>query len=574
MRTRRKETAQLLVVCVTLSLAPMNILAAAPDTQALDVAIKAGDFGNYFANISAWLNDKAPASISVEAMKARLKDPVFANALTQRQFIARHGLDALGTFAKADPKNQTFLAWVMRNTEAMDLYLIGAAPCGAKKRETNTYTLGTGALEIWRQVFNADPDSKEGVYLRLAIATGLFPSPAKSYGSQVPFKSLPRYMQFKTAHKNKELFASFDSLSVWDLGKVVYSWASDRDLAWVRNMVNTWRPDLRKEQRVVHIVSEVWRRNSPYYPFADGFVTVLEGGGKCGPRSWFGEMTCKAFGMPAMAIGQPGHSAIAYKTPYPQVDPQPGTVWKVVYGRGWHVTRGGYELLADAAARDRADEFAITEHLTWLAATLTSTQRVDAVLAVVHKLQAAQPLPGKGSNPAVGEDSKPTAIAKGPVEAPAPKSVPEEPFKPVAGVIHVEAETFTAMSGVNVYDCFTGGKQVNFQKNIQSSWIDYTIDAPKAGVYGLTIRHAVGNREQILNVHIGNAKPVTISIPNSKGLWTTTPTVDVELAKGAQTLRISTPYQRGVAIRWFELKITMKAGSTSPACASQGQASR
>ena len=558
MKPLKKQAVHLLSVCVMLALLPMNLLAWEPNTRDWDAAIETGDFGDYFTNISAWLNKKAPASISAAAMKTSLKDPVFANALAQRQFIARHGLDGLGTFAKADPKNQAFLSWLMRNTEAMDLYLVGAAPSGAKKREANTYRLDTGALDTWRQILNANPDSKEGLYLRLAIATGLSPSPAKSYGSGVVFKSLPRYKHFETAHKNKELFPSFDSLSVWDLRMVVYSWASDRDLGWVRNMVNTWRPDLRKDQRVVHIVSEVWRRNSPYYPFADGFVTVLEGGGKCGPRSWFGEMTCKAFGMPAMAMSQPGHSAIVYKSPYPQSDPQPGTAWKVVYGAGWHRTRGGYQLLTDSAARDRASEFEVTEHLTWLASTLTAKPRIDAVLAIVHTLQAAQPLPGRGPNPAIGADSKPTAIAKPPVEAPAPKSVPEEPFKAVPGVIHVEAETFTKMSGVKVYDCFTGGKQVNFQKNIQSSWIDYTIDAPKAGTYALTIRHAVANREQILSIQIGDRKPTNIKIPNTNGLWKTSPAVDVTLNKGPQTLRIAIPYQRGIALRWFELKVLLQ----------------
>ena len=553
MKTLRKTNTHVLIACVTLSLLPTGLGAAEPNTKDLDAAIQTGDFGPYLTNISAWLNKKAPAKVSVEAMTTSLNDPVFANALAQRQFIARHGLAGLGAFAKADPKNKTFLSWLMRNTEAMDLYLVAAAPAGAKNREKNTYGLNAGALGIWRQVFNADPDSKEGLYLKLAIATGLSPSPAKSYGSGVVFKSLPRYMHFKTAHKNKELFPSFDNLSVWDLGKVVYSWASDRDLGWVRNMVNTWRPDLRKDQRVIYIVSEVWRRWSPF-PFSNGFVTVMEGGGKCGPRSWFGEMTCKAFGLPAQAMGQPKHSAVVYKSPYPQTEPQPGSAWKVCYGRGWHVTHGGYTLLTEAAARDRQAEFSMTEHLTWLASTLTDRKRADAVLEIVHTLQAAQPIPGKGPNPAMGADSKPTAIAQTRKIPPPPECVPEEPFKAVPGVIHVEAETFSKMANVKVYNCFTGGKQVNFQKNIQSSWIDYTINVPKTGTYALTIRHAVANREQILNVQIAGGKPTTISIPSTWGLWKTSTPVDVKLNKGPQTLRIATPYQRGIAIRWFELK--------------------
>jgi len=80
--------------------------------------------------------------------------------------------------------------------------------------------------------------------------------------------------------------------------------------------------------------------------------------------------------------------------------------------------------------------------------------------------------------------------------------VKEEPFKPGPGVIHVEAESFSnsfaeaayppEQGRVCVYDCFTGGSQVNFQKNMKSSWVDYRLDVPTAGTYGLTIRYAAG----------------------------------------------------------------------------------
>ena len=89
---------------------------------------------------------------------------------------------------------------------------------------------------------------------------------------------------------------------------------------------------------------------------------------------------------------------------------------------------------------------------------------------------------------------------------------------------------------------------------MESSWIDYTIDAPKTGTCGLTIRYAVANRKQILNVSIGDQKPTTINTPSMRGLWKTSPAVYIKLNKGPQTLKIATPYQRGVAIKWFELK--------------------
>ena len=551
MRTREKRTEHLLFVSVAMLLLPLHAYAWEPSTGDLTTAINTGDFTGYFANLSVWLNRKEPAgprNISDVAMTRLLEDPAFLNALDQRQLLVKHGVDKIGAFAKASRANRTFLAWLLRNTEAVDLYLVGAVPTGLKKRERNDYTLPVASLDLWRKLHEVDPDSRKGLYLKLAIAVALSPPPKMSYvgahgiGS-VPIDPIERYTQFKTAHKNKELFPIFDTLTVWEYRKVVPDWAADRGLRWVRQMLNTWRPDLRENQQVHRIVSEVWRRNSPI-PFSKGFITVMEGGGKCGPRSWFGRMTCRAFGIPAVGVGQPGHAAFAIKAADPSSQPQPGSVWKVVYGRAWHVSKcegvTGPEFVAEAEARSHEPGFSQGEHLRWLAATLTSKERAEAVLGVVGKLQ----------QPPAAQAAKRARSSPLPVTRP----VPEAPITVAPGVLHVEAETFSGMSGVLVYDCFTGGRQVNFQKNIKSSWIDYRINVPATGTYGLTMRIATPNRDQVLDLSCGTDKLAKIQIPNTTGLWETTKEVSIRLKKGTQTLRFSAPYQRGIAVRWFQLK--------------------
>ncbi len=549
MTTLKNRTAQPFIACILLLLLALNLYAWEPNTDDLDKAVKAGDFTAYFSNISAWLNQKTPADASktTEAgMKALLEDPVFRNTLSQRQLLSKHGVEDVGAFARADQGNRTLLAWLLRNTEAMDLYLAGATPTGRERREANTFTLDMASLELWRKLFDTDPDSKKGIYLKLAIATALSPPPAMSYVGAggigaVPIDPVDRYKHFKSAHKKEELFPIFDTLSVWEYRKIVSDWASDKELSWVREMVNTWRPDLRKDQQVHKIVSEVWRRSSPFF-YTKGFVTVMEGGGKCGPRSWFGSMTCRAFGIPVVGVGQPGHAAFAIKAVDPDSEPQPGSVWKVVYGRGWHVSKcegvSGPEFLAEAALRSHETEFSQGEHLRWLAATLASKDRADAVMAVVHKIQQSAP-----------ESELVRSVAM-----PATPNIPEPPRKVASGVSNVEAESFSRMSGVLVYDCFTGGKQVNFQKNIESSWIDYTVDVPATGTYKLSMRVATPNRDQVLDVSVDTSKLATVKIPNTTGLWGTTEEVEIGLKEGTRTLRLSAPYQRGIAIRWFELK--------------------
>jgi len=549
MATFKNRTTQSLIACIVLVSLSVNVYAWEPNTDDLDAAIKAGDFTAYFTNISTWVNRKTPADsskITEAAMNALLKDPAFRNTLDQRQLISKLGVDNIGTFAKADQGNRTFLAWLLRNTEAMDLYLEGAAPTGIKKRAANDYTFPIASLDLWRKIVDADPDSKEGIYLKLAMATAISPPPAMSYVGAGGIGALPivpvdRYKHFKAAHQNNELFPIFDTLSVWEYRKLVDSWASDRDLTWAREMINTWRPDLRKDQRIHKITSEVWRRNSPF-PFSKGFATVMEGGGKCGPRAWFGRMACRSFGIPAVKVKQPGHAAFAIKAVDPNSAPQPGSIWKVVYGRAWHVSKcegvTGPEFVAEAAARSHETEFSDGEHLRWLATTLTSKQNADAVMAIAHKIQ----------------QSVPKSEYVRTVAMPSTPSVPEPPLNAAPGVIHIEAESVADMSGVLVYECFTGGKQVNFQKNIESSWIDYTVDAPAAGAYLLTMRIATPNREQIMDVSVDTNKLATVDIPNTTGLWGTTKPVEVKLKKGTQTLRISAPYQRGIAVRWLELK--------------------
>ncbi len=68
------------------------------------------------------------------------------------------------------------------------------------------------------------------------------------------------------------------------------------------------------------------------------------------------------------------------------------------------------------------------------------------------------------------------------------------------------------------------------------------------------MRVLVVNREQVLDVSCGADRLATVTIPNSYELWAMTPAVDIALKKGPQTLRISTGFQRGVALRWFELR--------------------
>jgi hypothetical protein len=553
-----------LVLGVMLLLLSLRLEAGVPNLD-LDAATTAGNFAGYHARLSAWLNQQVPADsnrLSEAVLEGLLQDRAFANTLDQWQLIRKHGVADLAVFTAAGQRNRTFLAWLLRNTEALDLYLEGAVPTGLAAREQNSYSLPTAALETWRRIFDADPTSRDGLYLKLAIATAVSPPGSGNHGAgqREPFgDAVDRYQHFKAAHGNKELFPSFDHLTVWEYRQIVSSCASDADLAWARAMINTWRPDLRTNEQVVNSTSEVQYRASPF-PYTNGFKSVIAGGGKCGPRSSWAVMICQAFGVPAIGVGQPGHACVAYKAAYPAVQPQPGNAWKVAYGRGWQVSKldglSGPDFLAGMSERSRAGEFSRVEHLRWLASALAPAERAAAVMAVAHGIQQAAAATTPKTDLAAPGKAEEAEKELTPVTPPAGTTPPrsEKPVKVAPGLTRVEAASFARMSGVCVYESLSGRRQVSFQKNLQTSWVEFALEVPATGTYRLKLRTATPNFDQVLDISLGTNKPATVKVPNTEGLWGTTEEVNVSLDKGSQTLRVSAPHQRGVAVQWLELR--------------------
>lgn len=380
---RMKQLIITVAAMAALACLPARIWAWEPNGADLDAAIKSGDFNRYVTDLTAWLNLKAPASpaaLTDKSMAALFRQPTLAAALAQRQFITKVGADKLGAFAKAAPANQAFLTWVLRSTEAMENALEGATPVTLGPRNDNSWGFPVSALELWNRISQADPESRTGVCLRLAIATGLNPPGTGNRGAgqaEKPAEPLARYNHFKSAYRNGELFPSFAKLTVWDLRQIVSSNASDEDLAWGRAMVNTWCPQLKAGQKVVDTTGYVWRRNSPI-PHAGTFKNVMAGGGKCGPRSSWAVFICQAWGIPAIGLAQPAHAAVGYK----DVDGH----WKTAYGRSWAASRtswgGGNEFVQGMEQRIQVEKFMFVERMRWLASALNPKERSDAILAI------------------------------------------------------------------------------------------------------------------------------------------------------------------------------------------------
>nr|WP_255449800.1 putative mucin/carbohydrate-binding domain-containing protein [Bacillus sp. BPN334] len=362
--------------------------------QQTDQAIANGNFEAHLKNLTAYLNGNV-GGMTEENLKKKLADPVFAAALAQWQFISQTGGATMDAFAKKDADHQKFLSWAMKNTSVMNTYLEGGSPTG--KNPVN-------ALEIWNTIWNADADSHEGLYLKLAVATSLaHAEPIKYWTNNQPINPLIRYQHYKSADQNNELLPCFRTYDVWHLRLVVNTWSPEEDLTWARNMINTEHPELKNQDKVgesAYLIDYVTHNkdgvsiqagNDAFYGLGWNLSSIYKFGGVCGNISKFGTQVSQAFGVAAMPVGQPGHCALIWNN-------KPSS-WNLGYDiSGWGqssrhdatvipwsdnspTNQVPYMLLFENAEREpvKLDQ---SERLRWLAKAMTSTDNKIAIYKI------------------------------------------------------------------------------------------------------------------------------------------------------------------------------------------------
>jgi hypothetical protein len=373
MKTGNRNVAQLLIIAAALIALPLSLFAWEPSAAARDAALRTGDFDPYVARLGAWVSAKVPsttAGFTSRNVSALLKAPKFLNAVVERKFITRvWGKERLSAWANRSKENREFVRWIMSQPGLMDAVLLARTPTAEFARVDDSWSVSLRGIEEWKNIYYSDRDSRKGVYLKLAVACILRPPGSANRGAgetKEQSSIYDRYRHYRDAHKQGELFPSFDTLSIWEMTHVVSASASNADLAWGREALNTWKPSFRENENVVAMVGQVWRRGSQV-PYND-MSCVAAGGGKCGPRSSFGVFINQAFGIPSIGVGQPAHAAITFRG-------RDGE-WHMAQGRGFHVSKisdrfrmSGNDFLKYVKER-RSPDFARGEHLRWLAGIL------------------------------------------------------------------------------------------------------------------------------------------------------------------------------------------------------------
>lgn len=342
-----------------------------------------------------WLNTSLTTEFSSSEIAADtssvsqlLSRPRTTLALSQWRLLSITGPDHFQ--AVADKDGIEFLTWLFNNQEALNAYL-GSGPLD----QENT----ARGLEIWRDIFNKDRGSREGLWMRVAAATALSHTvPVKSLADGGEIDPLKRYLYFKNSQASGQLAPTFDKLATWELRYVVNSWARDEELAWVRDAM---KPELRTQEKIGNAAYMVPYRGvnakgvsvhsgAKYY---DNKPVTLEAmhtiGGVCGAISKFGTASVQGFGIPAMPVGQPGHCAFLWK--------DSPTHWRTgndIFGFPGSSQHGGiyihwgnrasYVLLMEAAHRD-PKKFLASEQVRW--AAKLAGQNAIPLLQIAVKVQ-------------------------------------------------------------------------------------------------------------------------------------------------------------------------------------------
>lgn len=445
----------------------------------------------------------------------------------------------LAEFAQQGKDEQSLVESLLANDNLMKLMLeADGAKAGKYARAT----------QIYSDIQKASQQASTGILQRLALGTSLeLTVPLKG---EVVVDPVKRYLEYEKAYLNGELDPAFKNMTTWECRMITNAPETNEELAWGREMLRNYRPDIIFEPdyrwRYSKIVkTDVTYKNPEWEPGASSLKMqqLVNGGGKCGPRAWFGRFALRSFGIPVWGVQQTGHAALSHWTPQG---------WTVNFGahwrNNWWEDRSGEEFLLETQAREYPKEYAKVLRAQWVGDALGET-KVDGrrpgqgglwnALALNQKramVAAAKPAEVALAGEELAESnvsSKAEAVMKAEVTAQDKKIVIG---KDGAIAIPAVACSIPRNNTANILfmKSFSGGMQLHHR---QSEAFEYAFDAPAAGKYSLTARVVTVHKDQhLLLATNGSKAPLDIAVPYTIGSWQETEPVAIELTKGGKVL--------------------------------------
>jgi hypothetical protein len=475
----------------------------------------------------------------------------------------------LAQFAQQGPEKKRLIDELLADTPLMLEMMVADGPFWGKYGE---------AMEIYQAIQKASPKASAGVLQRLAVATILVhavPMPERAAGdpklASKTIDPVKRYLSYEKAFLAGELDPAFKNLTTWELTHVVDGEDSDEAFAWGREMMRSYRPDLVKRDyndlRYSQIVDAEIQYTSQFVsedrPELMFMQNILANGGICGRRAFFGRFVLRAFGIPTTERPEPGHATLVQWAPDGWI-PYLGGNWGgrariVLYGRDSH-------FLAATQARGNEQGFMRVKRAQWIG-DLMGEPMVFGLHEPKDKPQfwysvslAEQSRAGDGKKANIRNPLQPPTT----VEAPSSEKVVTVD---AAGVITIPAVAtkvpadnivtsgWGKLNVVTFMESNLGGMQLHYSRYGGTQVLEYTFEAPKAGMYELTARMVSTRWDMNLLVSANGAAPVEMPIPFTRGLWETSAPILVKLEAGTNTLTFARAedMRKGISIRDFKL---------------------
>jgi hypothetical protein len=476
----------------------------------------------------------------------------------------------LAQFAQESTANKKLLDQLLADTPLMLQMLVAD---GAKWGKYGT------AMEIHQSILKASPKAKEGVLQRMAVATSLVhavPMPERVTGdpklSTKKIDPVQRYLSYEKAFLAGELDPAFKDLTTWELTFVIDSEDPDEALAWCREMMRSYRPDLikrdyndlRYSQAVdaeIQYTSSFVKEDRPELMFMQN---VLSNGGICGRRAFFGRFALKSFGIPTLARPEPGHATLVQWTPDGWLTYLGGD-----FGNRARVPPYGADMhfVATTQARENEAEFMKVKRAQWIGDVIGEPKvygmrdpKVEPkfwyAAAIIEQDRIANGKRPNRINPY--KVPSPTVVAPAAERAVSVDSAGVITIPAVATKIpadNVASAAWGKHNAVSFMDSNLGGMQLFYSRYGGTQVLEYSFEAPKAGKYELTSRMASSRWDMSLLVSANGAETVDMEIPFKTGLWATGKPVIVELKAGSNTLTFARPedMRKGFSFKDFTL---------------------
>lgn len=531
-------------------------------------------------------NAQAPSQDAFAVLDAFLADDKLDSELVKCAVLADATPKGLAEYAQQGKDHEALVEKLLSDSALMKKMLVaGGAEAGRYGQ----------AMEIYTAIQKASPRAAKGEFQRLALGIALelaLPvrqSNAKDKVDAAKYVDpVKRYLAFEKAYLDGELDPAFKNLTAWEYRNVVNGDEPDEILAWGRQMLRNYRPDLIAKpynwRYVRAVVTEVryGTQDQKYdLPSRQRYQNIINNGGICGRRAWFGGFILRCFGIPIVRRPQPGHAALAHWTPDGWVECLSIGEWKM----GW--TKYGEGLDFEAYTKARKDTCAYMSALRakWIGKALGEPNAFGLHEPAsgfwngiaLFKQRGIVKASNKVSLKAVGQDlaeanvSKVKEIVKHVKVTGADKTVVVAKdgtitipavacrIKPVADSKKKKNGSGRKRRAIAFMKSNLGGLQMHYNRlaNPRVSF-EYSFDVPKAGTYLLSARVVTVSPGQVLLATVNDATdPVALKIPYTIGMWQYCKPVNISLKKGVNVIRFDRSGRcKGITIKDFKLTPT------------------